>query len=79
MGSKVIKTCDNCGKDEKLPNRPVLILDIKRSDGLRTTGELCLDCLNRMAKDYGLTHTARQRRAGFKVTSLDEIERHPSA
>lgn len=79
MATRSVKMCDNCGKDERLPNRPVLILDIKRSDGLRTTGELCLDCLNRMAKEYGLVHTARQRRAGFKVTPIDAIEKSPSA
>lgn len=76
MATRSVKMCDSCGKDEGLPNRPVLALDIKRSDGLRTTGELCLDCLTKMAKDYNLTHTARQRRSGFKVTAIDQIEKN---
>lgn len=73
MATRSVKLCDHCGKDERLPNRPVLALDIKRSDGLRTTGELCLPCLNEMANTYGLVHTTRQRRTSFKVTSMDEV------
>lgn len=74
MASRTIKSCDNCGRDgtEKFP---VIGLDIKRSDGARTVGDLCVKCLDKMAADYGLNHTARRRRTEFKITPIDEIPR----
>jgi hypothetical protein len=74
MASRTIKSCDNCGRDgtEKVP---VVGVDFKRSDGIRTVGDLCTKCLDKMATEYGLTQTARRRRTEFKVTPIDEIPR----
>lgn len=69
-----IRMCDACGKDESKNNK-VLGIDIKRTDGVRTTGDLCQSCLGKMAEQYHLGHTSRQRRTPFKVVEFDEIPR----
>ncbi len=74
MASRTIKTCDKCGRDGT-EKAPVVGIDFKRTDGVRTTGDLCVRCLEKMAAEYGLSHTARRRRTPFKVTAIDEIPR----
>ena len=74
MASRTIRTCDSCRRDGT-DKAPVVSVDIKRSDGVRTVGDLCLRCLDKMASEYGLSHTARRRRTEFKVTPIDEIPR----
>lgn len=73
MANVITKMCDCCGKTES-PNRKVLGIDFKRSDGIRTTGDLCTTCLSRMSRDYGLTDTTRQRRTPFTVTPIDQVK-----
>lgn len=72
MGQKVTRVCDSCGKGETA-NRAVLSIDFKRSDGMRTTGDLCTACLGRMEKEFGLSSTTRQRRTPYKVTDPSEL------
>lgn len=60
------RQCDACKKVEG-KNLTVVHLDMKRSDGLRTIGDLCHPCLARMEKDYGLASTEKKRRKSFTI------------
>lgn len=72
MAERVIKVCDNCGKQET-KNVKVYRIDTKWSDGTRTVGDLCTECRKRLVKDFGLTHTLKQRRADYKVVNYEDI------
>ena len=73
MGSKVIKTCDACGRDAT-PKNEVMVADVKLDDGTRIVGDLCQSCAQRMVKEFGLVRTARQRRKPFEVVDFDSIK-----
>ena len=72
MADRVIKVCDTCGKQEG-KNVQVYRIDTKWSDGTRTVGDLCSECRKRLVKEFGLTHTAKQRRAEYKLTRYEDI------
>jgi hypothetical protein len=74
MGSKIIKTCDSCGRDATAKNE-VLSADVKLGDGTRLTGDLCDSCTQRMLREFGLLRTARQRRKPFDVVDFNSIPR----
>ena len=60
------RQCDCCGAIES-KKTVVVHIDAKRSDGLRTIGDLCTKCLAAMERDYGLSSTERRRRSSFAV------------
>ena len=60
------RQCDRCGAIEN-KKIVVVLLDAKRSDGLRTIGDLCTKCLTTMEREYGLSSTERKRRSSFTV------------
>ena len=65
MGSRMILSCDSCGKEQG--KAEILAVDFKRSDGLRLIGELCTRCMDQLARDYNLTTTSKRRRSNFRV------------
>jgi hypothetical protein len=75
MATRSLRSCDTCGVEERSGKRPIVVLrlDIKRSDGLRTVGDMCVSCLDDMASRFNLVHTAKRRRNAFKVTPFEEI------
>lgn len=74
MADRVIKVCDTCGKAES-KNIKVFRIDTKWSDGTRTVGDLCSDCRKRLVKEFGLAHTAKQRRSDYQVVNYEDIPR----
>jgi len=48
-------------------NKAVIQIDIKRSDGYRTIGDLCTKCLTSLEKEFGLQTTNKKRRSTFTV------------
>jgi len=60
------RLCDKCGWTETKA-RPVIHFDAKRTDGLRTVGDLCTKCLRDMEKQFNLTETKKRRRSTFTV------------
>jgi len=60
------RLCDACGAVETA-NKAVIQIDIKRSDGYRTIGDLCTKCLTSLEKEFGLQTTNKKRRSTFTV------------
>jgi hypothetical protein len=60
------RLCDACGTIESA-KREVVHIDAKRSDGLRTVGDLCTRCIESMEKQFGLSTTNKKRRSTFQV------------
>lgn len=72
MAERRMLVCDSCGKVEGA-KVAVLRFDAKFGDGTRIIGDLCEACRKRMAKEFGLTHTSRQRRSEYQVVNYEDI------
>lgn len=72
MADRVIRVCDTCGNAET-KSLKVFRIDTKWSDGTRTVGDLCERCRKRLVKEFGLTHTTKQRRSDYRVVRYEDI------